>query len=165
MRDPAGNVWGRIQRFVAAQYLHASCSYFEFNPETWRVLHSELEITKEMLLGWVHTHSLEMLRRLGREAAPEFPYPQSASETQESPEAADSRILLEIFSGLFLSQMDIDSAMKLGFNAGYQLTCVVDSDTCAAAEDNSKLGDMFGVWGYADTSLNRRSIDIIRDQQ
>jgi hypothetical protein len=165
MRDPAGNVWGSIRRFVAAQYLYASCSYFEFNPETWRALHSKLEITKEMLLGWVHTHSLEMLRRLGRKAASEFPSQQSTSETQDSPESTDGEILLKISSGLFLSQMDIDSAMKLGFNAAYQLTCILDSDTCAAAEDNSKLCDMFGVWGYVDTILKRRSIHIIRDRQ
>jgi hypothetical protein len=163
MRDPAGNVWGSIQRFIVAQYLYASCAYFEFNPETWRALHSELEITKEMLLGWVHTHSLEMLRRLGGEAAPEFPSRQSHLETQDLPEVPDSKGLLEICSGLFLSQMDIDSATKLGFNAAYQLTCILDSDACAATDSHSKLGDMFAVWGYVDTILKRRSIHIIRE--
>jgi hypothetical protein len=117
-----------------------------------------------MLLGWVHTHSLNYLRKKGHSAKAEFPAQHCIQRSQELSDDTECNCLTQISSGLFLSQMDIESAMKRGFNAAYQLTCILDSDACLGVTENYHLGDIFGVWGYVENSLHQRSIHIIKDE-
>jgi hypothetical protein len=165
IRNPSGKLWGHIQRIIEARNIASSCFSFAFGPDTWRMLYEEIDYPNEIVLGWVHTHSLDYLRQDRDVASAELPARRGDQCTCEVPQDNSGNEFMDLSDGLFLSEMDIESATTRGFNAAYQLTCVVDSDACAAAEDNSKLGDMFGVWGYVDTILNRRSINIIKDQK
>lgn len=162
-RAPSGELWAMITRILKARNLEiVSAAGFEFSPETWMNQRAEAERAGEILLGWVHSHSMHHLARVtraGREqlAAPEF------SRDGRDPLKQNSTHNRGSSSGLFLSTQDVESANRFGFSAAYQVTCVLDSDACIRPE--AGLGEVLGVWGWYEGSLCRRGIDIVKRSQ
>jgi hypothetical protein len=144
-----------VTRILPARELQATAASFEFTPETWSGQMRELEANGGMMLGWVHTHSVEFLARLGKEAASEVPA--ATAERDDAPQEGK-----QLRSGLFLSLHDMDSASRRGFGAPYHLTCVLDSDACVNPEPVG-LGRILGVWGWHENRLCRRSVHVVKN--
>jgi hypothetical protein len=142
--------------------LISTSSSFEFSAETWTKLRAEVDEEREMVLGWLHTHSLEFIQRNGDDAAGETPGPDHWPEAQDDSTREGKKQRLH--SGLFISALDLESALKRGFGAAYHLTCVLDSDACTKVEKGDiNLREILGVWGWHEGMLRRRSIQIIQD--
>jgi hypothetical protein len=154
-RGPGGEIWGRVTRIVPARELRASAASFEFTPETWSGQIGQLEANGGVMLGWIHTHSLHFLARVGEEAAREVPA--AVDERDDGPQEGK-----QLRSGLFLSLHDIHSASRRGFGAPYHLTCVLDSDACVNPEPVG-LGRILGVWGWYEGRLCRRSLHVVKE--
>jgi hypothetical protein len=154
-RDPDGNLWGWISRLVPTVDVKATRASFEFAPGTWWAQRKQVERTGEMLLGWIHTHSLESLEQAAG-TPPEFPV------SNPSQEMSGGRVgTQQLRSGLFLSFEDIQSARKC-FSAAYHLSGILDSDACLQGE-NGRLEEVFGVWGWIEGCLCRRSIHLVKE--
>jgi|GEM_PF-4524779 len=164
VRDPTGSLWSMVRQVMPARLLGSSRAYFEFSPQTWTDVRRFLEMTGGFVLGWIHTHSLN------------FIHPSDAGEPEQHPILeicfdANGQIYGNLAtlsyqkrsSGLFLSAIDCESARNRGFGGGHQLTCILDSDACVFMENDGDLSKVFGVWGWRDCILKRRSIYIIKD--
>jgi hypothetical protein len=152
VRDPAGCLYGTIRKAIPAADTRATASAFEFGPETWAKLGEEMK-DDELTLGWVHSHSVQFLQEEDEDFMDERPPQlQGAGRTREK-EGKES--------GLFLSREDIDSALKRGFNAPYQLTVILDSDVCLRPAHHIPLREAVGVWGWFQGRLSRRSIYVL----
>jgi proteasome lid subunit RPN8/RPN11 len=162
LRDPDGKLWGNIQRIIPACHLETSYAFFEFSPETWMVLREEIRKSRELVLGWVHTHSVTFLNQMGRKALLEMPAQAIDTVSKDMVCQTEAKRSANISSGLFLSTTDTESAMKRGFNAAYQLTCILDSDAIEIANEKNRLDRAIGVWGYFENTLRPSSFYIIR---
>jgi hypothetical protein len=160
-RAPHGELWARVARTLPAlSLIQASAAGFEFSAETWSHQRTEAEKAGEILLGWIHTHSLEYLGQAERGCRGE------GNAAQGNPSVCDSRSVdLSAESGpdtgLFLSPRDAESAYRLGFSAAYQITCVLDSDACI--RPGKRLSEVLGAWGWSGCLLCRRSVHVVRD--
>jgi len=150
-------LWGSIERIVPARRVRATAGSFEFSAETWSDFYRDLEIRNELLMGWLHTHSLAYLSENKDEAA----------QRREPGASAGNRgpggCVRQKMSGLFLSGIDRDSARRRGFNGPHYITAVLDSDVCVRSAAGSDLGELLGVWGWFGLRLTRRSLYIVHD--
>jgi len=156
-RDPDGNLWSMVHRFVRARNLDATPAFFAFGPDTWAVLRNEIIETGEELLGWIHTHSVKFLLSKAWKEACREPSVNETHAGQLNPSGAD---FSEHASGLFLSTTDIQSAL----DAAHQITCILDSDACLKSESDD-LSEVIGVWGWHEGYLKRRSIHVVWSQE
>jgi hypothetical protein len=132
-RNPLeAGLYGMISSLVEAEHLsYMSSAYFELTPMSWIALNNQLEKTNMSLMGWIHTHSLEIIKK----------------DDDKS-------------SGLFLSQIDYKTALKCGFSGAEQITMVLDSDRTDYDKPQS-LKELFGAWGWRWGFLTRRNIQIV----
>jgi hypothetical protein len=156
-----------IERTQEVETTSASSSFFEFSPQAWRSLKREIGDSEKLLLGWIHTHSVEFLTRAGSIKTNDTHAPH-AKESEQSGHRHSDCNAKKMNSGLFLSKVDIESADKRGFSAPYHLTCVLDSDVCSEIrlleDSNVPFHKTLGVWGWLDVrTLYRRDLYIIRD--
>jgi hypothetical protein len=156
VRDPAGCLYGMIRKAIPAADTRATSSAFEFGPETWAKLREEMK-DGELMLGWVHSHSVQFLRGEEEESPGERPPRRDGAGRAGEKEEKES--------GLFLSGMDTDSALKRGFNAPYHLTVILDSDVCLRPPHHIPLEEAVGVWGWFQGRLCRRSIYVIKEKR
>jgi hypothetical protein len=152
IRDPEGHLYAVVSRSVPAAHVISSCSSFEFTAETWLEHRKETEGTGELLLGWMHTHSLSSCKK-------SFSGESLKNGSEPSSDGKD----LPVKSGLFLSEEDITSARKYGFNGPWQVTCVLDSDACVGQQQGVSLREVLGAWGWCAGFLRRRSVNVIKD--
>jgi hypothetical protein len=161
-------ITARVRAICPAVDVHATVADVVFGPETWVRARQEMDARGLDLLGWVHTHSIERLRKVARRQ------PAGAAATAAiSTPAADANgatapsdlhaALADLKSGLFLSQTDVDSAQRLGFRSPTSLTAVLDADACATVAESrvDEFGSIIGFWGWAYGFLARRSVQLI----
>ena len=163
-----GRITARVRAICPAVDAHATVADVVFGPQTWVRARQEMDARGLDLLGWVHTHSIERLRKVARRQ------PAGAAATAAiSTPAADANgatapsdlhaALADLKSGLFLSQTDVDSAQRLGFRSPTSLTAVLDADACATVGESrvDEFGNIIGFWGWAYGFLARRSVQLI----
>ena len=147
-REPSGHLYAVVARSLPAAHVISSSTSFRFTPETWLEHRKKTEGAGELLLGWLHTHSIDSIRSACKKLEKGS---QPGSEAKESP----------CKSGLFLSQEDITSALRYGFSGAFQLTCVLDSDACVVQQADITLSRVLGVWGWSAGLLRQRSVNVI----
>ena len=143
LRAPDGNLYSWIQRYLEAEDVTATSSAFSFGPLTWDKAMRKVPAGK-LIQGSAHGHSIYSM------GDPSGKTPCSVTST----------------SGLFLSASDVDTAYHRGFGEPFSITMVIDSDQIAS-EDSARalgiheLGKVFGVWGFNQGLLLRRSLVVI----
>jgi hypothetical protein len=156
-REPCGRLWGSIERIVPARRVRATAGSFEFSAETWSDFYRDPKARGEVLMGWLHTHSLAHLEEKADGSAEHWK--PGASAGNAGPDGNTRKKM----SGLFLSGIDRDSARRRGFNGPHHITAVLDSDVCVLNKAGSDLGEMLGVWGWFGLRLARRSLYIVHN--
>ena len=156
-RERCGRLWGCIECIVPARRVSATAGSFEFSAETWSDFYRDIEARDEVLMGWLHTHSLAYLSEKADGSA-ERPQPGTSAGN-----ASPGGNVRQESSGLFLSGIDRESARRRGFNAPHHITAVLDSDVCVRNEAVSDLGELLGVWGWFGLRLARRSLYIVHN--
>ena len=156
-REPCGRLWGSIERIVPARSVRATAGSFEFSAATWSDFYRDLAARNELLMGWLHTHSLAYLSEKKDDAVERQKPGSSAGNT------GPGGCVRKKVSGLFLSGIDRESARRRGFNGPFHITAVLDSDVCARSAAGSDLGELLGVWGWYGLRLARRSLYIVHN--
>ncbi|KOR30376.1 hypothetical protein TI05_14115 [Achromatium sp. WMS3] len=144
-----------VQNIFLAEETTANSAELAFSAATWSHLRQRLDASGQILVGWLHSHSMKNLSHISIDQ-------NIQTNTQTIPQPvtppATSTQNYANGSGLFLSLLDIIAARK-GFSAPWMAIGVIDADTCHSGGDEPQ--HLLALWEWQHGLLIRRSARLV----